>query len=105
MELQYSKGKSLIKANEHVLVFSDLSYLKLDEVHDHSSEVVELITFKKLNQLYKPKGRSQYMIILNKDIDELIFCQNKNINFPNTNCKSLTIKLISSMNAKVFKNL
>ena len=105
MELQYSKGKCLIDANEHVLVFSDLSYLKLDDVHDHSSEVVELNTFKNLDQAYKPKGKSQYIIILNKDIDELVINQSKNSNFPNTNCKSVTINVSTSMKDKVFKNL
>ena len=50
MELQYSKGKSLILSNEDVLVFKDLSYLRMEGIHDNSSEVIELSTFNSLNE-------------------------------------------------------
>ena len=64
MELQYSKGKSLIRANEEVLIFNNLSYLKLDDIHDNSSEVVELNTFQSLDQGKFEIIRNIYIFIL-----------------------------------------
>ena len=105
--LQFGAKKAVHYSNKDILVFNNLTYLKLIDVtlDANGKQLMDCLDnhLSKRVKLIKP-DRS-YMALLNKDIDFMTIRFKKNPSFPNPNWKCLKIIIEYNKEASSLKNL